>query len=197
MTENTKKRGRPPMKSETQKELDKLEKQFDDFEDNNKKLLENRERKAPISNEEPQTKLSQKEIANTDDTYLKPVRVISSPQKFNEKYREKMEFQKEYVKFIAENKEIIGESIEIWTRPFGGMPAEFWRVPVNKPVWGPRYLAEQIKRKYYHRMVMDDTVKNQDGFATFYGSMAVDKCVQRLDAYPVVENKRSVFMGAS
>jgi len=58
-------------------------------------------------------------------------------------------FQKEYVQFIAENKEIIGETIEIWTRPFGGMPAEFWKVPVNKPVWGPRYLAEQIKRCYY------------------------------------------------
>lgn len=196
MTETPKKRGRPPMRKETENELQKLEKQFDDFEANNRQLMDNRERKAPVANEEPQTKLSQKEIDKADDMYLKPVRTISSPQKFNEKFREQMEYQKQYVKFIAENKEIIGEAIEIWTRPFGGMPAEFWRVPVNKPVYGPRYLAEQIKRKYYHRMMMDDTVRDQSGFATFYGSMAVDKCVQRLDAHPVNDKQRSVFMGA-
>ena len=44
----------------------------------------------------------------------------------------------------------LSEKIEIWTRPYGGIPAEYWEVPSNKPVWGPRYLAEQIKRARYH-----------------------------------------------
>ena len=106
-------------------------------------------------------------------------------------------FSKEYVHFIAENKEIIGEAIELWTKPYAGLPAEYWRVPVNKPVWGPRYLAEQIKSKFYHRLVMQqNVVTGGDHMGQYYGSMAVDTTVQRLDAYPVT-SKKSVFMGAN
>jgi hypothetical protein len=126
---------------------------------------------------------------------LKPKRTIGCRDKFNEAYREQYNFDKEYVKFIGENKEIIGENIEIWTRPYGGMPAEMWEVPVNTPVWGPRYLAEQIKRKFYHRLIMKQNVVSSDGIGQMYGQMAVDTTVPRLDARPVSTHK-SVFMGA-
>jgi len=190
MTEKTK-----VQNSASTKELDKAQSQFDAFDQNIKDLTMDRMNMAPKQETEPQTKLSQKEIEKTKDIYLKPKRTIGCRDKFNENYREQYNADKEYVRFIAENKEIIGEKIEIWTRPYSGMPAEMWEVPVNTVVWGPRYLAEQIKRKYYHRMTMQQNIVSQEGFGQMYGQMAVDTTIQRLDARPVSSNK-SVFMGA-
>lgn len=201
-TEQPKRRGRPPMnrpsvQSESQRELDKAEKQLDAFENEIKTITKDRVNEGQPLNSEPQTKLSSKEIDKSKDIYLKPTKTISTTQKFNEKFRDKYNFAKEYVHFIAENKEIIGESIEIWTRPFGGMSAEFWTVPCNKPVWGPRYLAEQIKRKFYHRMVMDERkIVDHSSSGQFFGSMIADTTIQRLDAIPV-SSRKSVFMGAN
>ena len=152
--------------------------------------------KAPKQEVEPQTKLSSKEIEKSHDIYLKPQRKIADNQKFNEKFRSDWEFDKEYVQFIAEHKELIGENIEIWTHPYGGVGAEYWEVPTNKPVWGPRYLAEQIKRKCYHRLVMKQNVITEtNGIGQMYGAIAADTTVQRLDAIPV-SSKKSVFMGS-
>jgi len=83
----------------------------------------------------------------------------------------------------------------MWTKPYAGMPAEYWRVPTNKPIWGPRYLAEQIKRCNYHRFTMQNTVQGADGMGQYYGAMAVDTTVQRLDARKANTNV-SVFMGS-
>jgi len=177
-----------------QKELDKAEKQFEKFDESIKEMTLDRMNETPKVAQEPQTKLSHDEIAKSKDVYLKPERTISCRDKFNEQYRKSYEYDKEYVQFIAENKEIIGEAIEIWTRPYGGMPAEFWRVPTNKPVWGPRYLAEQIKSKFYHRLRMENKPVETTGVGTMYGSMVVDTTVQRLDAIPV-SSRKSVFMG--
>ena len=146
---------------------------------------------------EPQTKLSAKDLERSKDIYLKPERTISCRDKFNEKFRDNYTYDKEYVQFIAENKEIIGDSIEIWTRPYGGMSAEFWRVPTNTPVWGPRYLAEQIKRKSYHRLVMKDKPTASSSEGTYYGTLVSNTTVQRLDAHPVNNKKKSIFTGIS
>lgn len=176
------------------KEMEKLEKQFDKFDGEVKQMTLDRMNMAPSQEVEPQTKLSSREIEKSKDIYLKPKKSISCRDKFNEDYREQYNFQKEYVQFIAEHKEIIGESIDLWTRPFAGMPAEEWDVPVNKPVWGPRYLAEQIRRKFYHRLVMQPTVNSHDYSGQFYGTMAADVKIQRLTAEPVTSSK-SIFMG--
>jgi len=177
-------------------ELDRAEKEFKAFDENIKELTMDRMNMAPKQDVEPQTKLSQKDIEKSKDIYLKPKRAISSREKFNEDYRKDYEFAKEYVQMVAENKEIIGECIEIWTKPFAGMPAEFWEVPVNKPIWAPRYLAEQIKRKNYHRLSMqEDKIVSQQGNFSYTGSIVVDSTIQRLDAHPVSERK-SIFMGA-
>jgi hypothetical protein len=179
-----------------QSELDKAEKQFEAFEQNVKDLTLDRMNTAPKQESEPQTKLSSKEIDKAKGIWLKPHKSIGCRDKFNEKFRESYTFDKEYVQFVAENKEIIGDQIEIWTRPYGGMPAEFWQVPTNKPVWGPRYLAEQIKRKNYHRLIMQQSSTGGDGMGQYYGQMAVDTTVQRLDAVPV-SSRKSIFMGAN
>ena len=180
-----------------EKEIDKLQQQFDEFDSQVKDLTMDRMNEAPKLQMEAQTKLSSQQIEKSNKLWLKPKRTISAKDKFNEKFRESFEFAKEYVQFIAENKEIIGENIHIWTRPFGGMSAEEWEVPVNKPVWGPRYLAEQIRKCTYHRLRMEqNTMTGQDGMGSYFGSMVVDTTVPRLTAEPVTP-KKSVFMGAS
>ena len=179
-----------------QQEMEKVERQLDSFEKNVKDLTLDRMNMAPKEDSEAQTKISSKDIEKSKEIYLKPVKTIGCRDKFNENYREQYNFDKEYVHFIAENKEIIGEEIDIWTRPYAGMPAEEWKVPVNKPVWGPRYLAEQIKRKTYHRLVMQqNNVTASDGMGSYYGTMVADTTVPRLEARPV-STRKSVFMGA-
>jgi hypothetical protein len=194
--QEVKKRGRPKVKSESQQELDRAEKQFDAFKENVDSLTLDRMNKAPVEEVEPQTQISQREIARATDVYLKPIRYIASKEKFNEAYRDKYNFAKEYVYFIAENKEIVGDNIELWTKHFPGVPAEFWNVPVNKPVWGPRYLAEQIKGCKYHRLRTEDKITRDEGDTKYYGHMVVDTTIQRLDAVPA-SKQRSIFTGAN
>lgn len=181
--------------SAAQKEMDQVGKQFDEFDANIKSMTLDRMNAAPKEETELKAKMSNREIQNSKDLYLKPKRTISSKEKFNEAYRDEYNFAKEYVHFIAENREIIGETITLWTKKFAGQPAEEWEVPCNKPVWGPRYLAERIKNCNYHRFIMENKPYEQVGMGTMYGSMAVDTTVQRLDAHPVTE-KKSIFMGS-
>ena len=182
--------------STVQKELDKAEKQFDQFEKEIKDLTVEKLNEAPKEETEPQLKLSSREMDKIDVTYLKPVRTISSKEQFNEKYRADFNYASERVDFIAQHNEIIGEDIETWTKAFPGQDAEFWRVPVNKPVNGPRYLAERIKACSYHRLSMQDRPVSVDSFGSYTGQMIADSTRQRLDAYPV-NRRKSIFMGAS
>lgn len=187
-----------------QQELDKAEKQFEAFDNQVKEMTLDRMNEAPKQESEG-LKLSQKDIEKSKDIYLKPERTVSPGvnqktgvmEKFNEKFREQYNFDKEYVQFVAEHKEIIGETIDIWTKPYPGMNCEYWKVPTNKPVWGPRYLAEQIKRASYHRLIMQQsTITGSDGMGQYYGALTADTTVQRLDAHPV-NKKKSLFMNAS
>ncbi len=185
-----------PKTSLAEKELDKVDEQFKAFDENIQSMTLDRMNQAPKEDVEPQNKLSQQDIEKSTDIYLKPARAISSREKFNEKYRDDYNYSKEYVKFTPENKDIHNETIEMWTKPFAGMPAEFWKIPCGKPVWGPRYLAEQLSKCKYHRLIMQQNVSTgSDGMGQYFGAMAVDTVVQRLDAIPV-STRKSIFMGA-
>lgn len=189
---------KPKVNSNSQKELDKVGAQFDSFEKNVKDLTQDRMEGVKKEEIDPQTKLSEKEISKSKDIYLKPKKTAHSKEAFNEKFRKDYEFQKEYVQLIAENYELIGSMIEMWTKPFPGMPAEFWEVPVTTPVWAPRYLAEQLRKCNYHVFSMQENVgvTGSDQMGTYTGKMVVDTVKQRLDARPVSGSK-SIFMGAS
>ncbi len=189
---------KPNAKSpEMKAELEKVESQLTATEQNVKDLTINRANMAPKEDVEPQNKLSSVEIDKSKEIYLKPKRAIASKEKFNEKFREDYNFQKEYVRFIAENREIIGETIEMWTKPFPGMPAEEWAIPTGKPVYAPRYVAERIKACSYHRLVMQQNVVTEaNHVGQMYGALSIETTVQRLDALPV-STRKSVFMGAS
>jgi len=184
-----------PKNSAAAKEFEKIEKQIDTFNDHINELTLDRMNETKKQEVEPQTKLSAQDTFNSKDIFLKPFKTVGCQDKFNEKYRDSWNFDKETVYFIAENKEIIGEVIDMWTKPYAGVPAEWWKVPVNKPIYAPRYVAEQIKRCYYHRLVMRDRPTDSDSMGTYSGEMAVDTTVQRLDALPATK-QRSIFMGA-
>jgi len=198
MSENKK----PRVNSEGQRELDKAIDQFDKFDSEIKSMTLDRMNQAPVKEVDQQTKISQDELAKSKEIYLKPKRSFppgvnpktGEREKFNEKFRAEYEFQKEYVRFIAQNNEIIGESIEFDLKKFPGTNVESWVVPVNKPVWAPRMVAERIKGSKYHKLMMQDSVTGSDGRGQYYGTLAVDTTVQRLDAHPAVEQK-SIFMG--
>src|ERR1700722_14964564 len=108
---------KPEVHSAAQKELDNAEKQFEKFDADVKSMTLDRMNEALKVEAEPQTQLSQKQIAASKEIYLKPKRTISSKEKFNEKFREDYNFAKELVYFTAENNEMIGCSIEsLWTK---------------------------------------------------------------------------------
>lgn len=179
-------------------ELKKIDEQFQAHDENVKSLTMDRMNMVPKPEAEPQKQFSQRDLEKSTDIYLKPKRRIASREKFNEKFRKAYTFDSEYVHFQAQNNEIVGEAIEMWTKPYPGVPAEEWVVPVNKPVWGPRYLAEQIKRKCYHRLKTEDSkIVGSDNMGQYHGQMVVDTTVSRLDAFPVNAHRKSVFMGAT
>jgi len=179
-------------------ELKKVDEQFQKYDENVKSLTMDRMNLVPKPEAEPQKLFSQKDLEKSTDIYLKPRRRIASREKFNERFRKAYEFDSEMVQFQAQNNEIVGESIEMWTKPYAGVPAEEWVVPVNKPVWGPRYLAEQIKRKLYHRLKTEDNrVVGSDNMGSYTGQVVVDTTIPRLDAFPVNTQRKSVFMGAT
>lgn len=186
-----------PASSLAEKELIKAEEQFKAFDNNIKELTLDRMNMAPKEDAEPIHKISQQEIDKSKDIYLKPAKSIGSREKFNEKFRGDYNYAKEYVRFIPEHKELVGDVIELWTKPYPGMPAEFWQVPSGKPVWGPRYLAERLHGCTYHRLVMQQNIgTGSDQMGQYYGAMAADTTVQRIDAIPV-STRKSIYMGAS
>jgi hypothetical protein len=186
----------PKVNNEGAKELDRLQEKFDDFNAEVKAKTPDPLGNLPVKEVEQQTQLSTREINKKDGVYLKPKRTISCKEQFNEKHRTDYEFAKERVRFIAENYEIIGDSIHMWTRPFPGMVAEEWEVPANKVVIAPRYVAEQIAKKSYTRLRMDEARPTEYGAGTtFIGQMVAEHKIQRLDARPAAgfNQRKSAF----
>lgn len=174
----------PSVDTTGKNELDKLQNKFDEYHQQIKDLSIDELNTAPALNQEPQTKLSSTERDKVKEIYLKPKVTIGSKEKFNEKFRESYEFDKQYVCFEAENNEIIGETITIWTKPYPGLPAEEWEVPTNKPVWGPRYLANQITNCKYHRFTMQNNLIGNDHMGSYHGYMIAKNTINRLNAHP-------------
>lgn len=185
---------RPRLDSEGQVELDKLDDQIESTMKENKEIMEN---VSKIKTEEraPQREMSQWEKENAKEIHLKPTRSIADRVKFDEKWRKDFNFDMEEVCFMAENHEVIGEDITLWTKKYPGQPAQEWCIPVNKPVWGPRLLAEQLLNCKYSVFVQKDTAQLGNDYAgSYHGTIAVEKRVERLTARPVTQQK-SLFSG--
>lgn len=152
---------KPKITSKGEQELKKAEDQLNKFESHVKSLTVDELSKSPLKESEPQTKLSNREVEKLDAPYIKPVRAIFSNEKFNEAFRKERDEGWKYVKCIVENNEIIGERIEKWTKHWPGEPAHFWQIPVNKPIYLPKFLAEELQGCCYHRLVMQSRSPDQ------------------------------------
>lgn len=178
----------PHVNCDGDKELRKVDEQISTLNDEIKSPDLSARAVLPEVQAEPQTRMSSREIKNSDAIYLKPLRSISSKEKFNEKYRDAHTRGWEYVQCIVENKEIIGESVETWTKKFAGDPAHFWKVPTNKPVFIPRLLAEQLASCKYSRLKMqadERQITTSDGVGTYIGALQYEETVKRIECTPV------------
>ena len=184
-----------------QREIDNAATQFDKFEEEVRNLKTESFSKTTLADKEVAER-SQNASPLGKDVYLKPKRSIMPPTKygkfilFNEKFRADYEHDKQYVCFIAQNKECPTDSQirSIWTKKYAGVPAEEWDVPTGVPVWGPRYLADQIATRTYQVLMMNpDRANGMDQNGQYFGQLAIEKIENRLDANPYVE-KKSFFM---
>lgn len=169
------------------RELEKVKKQCDALEEQIKSITLDRMRLTPSEETEQQTKISKREAARADAPYIRPTRSIQSKEQFNETFRNQHTRAWEYVKCIVENKELIGEKVEFWTKKFPGDAAHFWQVPVNIPVQIPRMCAERLAGCSYHRLKMEQTSQplGDSNFSETTGKIVADTTVQRIDCRPV------------
>lgn len=182
--------------SASEKELDKVEKQFQAFDENVKSMTLDHLNQVPKQESEASHKMTQNEIADAKDIYIQPFKSINSREKFNENYRDDYNFAMEWVYITAQNNMIINEFLQFWTKPFAGMPFEEWKVPVNKPIWVRRHVAERIKGCVHHELHMDESKRvDSNEYGDMVGQMVAKKTIQRLDAHPATKRK-SIFMGA-
>ncbi len=179
-----------------QNEIDKAQKSLDAFDAKLKNFDPNKAKEAPKKETEHGVQLSQKDIEKSQEIYLKPHRWHASKEPFIEKFRSEYDFAKEMVRFVASNNEIKGDTIELCTKPFPGCPVLEWKIPVGKPVWGPRYLAERLKDCTYSELHTDqNAIRNKGNDVTDFGDFVVEKKINRLDATPVT-NSKSVFLSS-
>lgn len=177
----------PSVNSEGQKELEKVSEQFDNYKSEVDTLLEKRN----VTGEAPEHQISQKEIEKSTDVYIKPNRVIMSKEKFNEKFRDQYNQAKEYVHYTVEHHECKGDAVEMWTKPYPGVPAEFWIIPTSKAVWVPKYVMDKLEHGCtYRRLKTVDRNYSQDHMGTqYFGQLVQDEVNYRISARPVSTRK--------
>ncbi len=186
-----------PNSFEMEQEIDKVESHFDSQEKILRESMSlDRLNQLPAEEAEPIHKMTQKQVSEAKDIYIQPFKTIACRDKFNEDYRDEYNYSMEWVYITAQNNMILNEYLDFWTKPFAGIPYEEWKVPVNKPIWVRRHVAERIKGCKYHELHMDQSKKvEHDEFGDYVGQMVAKKSVQRLDAFPATKRK-SIFMGA-
>ena len=183
------------MSKELEKEIVKLNAKFEEYEKKIEALTLENTRLAKDKDEDNITRLSQREIAKSPDIYVKPKKTLMAVgEKFNEKYREEYNYKKQYVRVIAEHRECPGDTIEIWTKRFAGTPAEFWEIPTGKPVFIPRYVAEELADRKYNKIKMDGDSRDDRNRSGSYGEIeqygmpTVEEKIKRITAYSASTN---------
>lgn len=140
----------------TERELDRVEEQISSYEEKINSL-----EPASLTTDKPietapQTQISKKQIEMTDAPWIRPSKTFSSRAKPLPQLEADRKRAWEYVKVIAENKEIQGEMIEFWLLKFPGDSHCYWQVPVNRPIYVPRMVAEHLASRNYTRWRMRD-----------------------------------------
>jgi len=186
-----KRRKRRPrfLESEKNKEIEKVDLQIDALTQQMSALDQDTINKAPIRETEPQTLMTKAQEKYTDAPVIKPTKSMSAVGKPIPKQAKARKEGWEYVKVIAEHNELIGENIELWINPFAGDPCSYWEIPTNKPIYIPRFLAEHLATRNYHRLKMQDRPATQltaemhsDGMASQpSGQFVAKETIRRID----------------
>lgn len=166
----------------TGKGLENLEKTTEEM----KNLTVDEINKAPLTEVEPQTKMSKEEVEHYDAPVIKPTRSFPAHSKPSSKEKKERERGWELVKCIAENVEIYGEKIEFWLNKYLGDPTHFWEIPVNKPIYLPRFVAEHLATRTYHRFKMVDRSGRSfmEGSSSGEESLVVRETLARVTCKP-------------
>lgn len=165
-----------------QKEIDRLDAEFNAKQQQMSSLSQDEMNKAPIAETEHQTKLSKQEVKQYDAPEIKPSQTIPGIGKRKPEQDNLRRRAWELVKVVAENCEVIGEKIELWHKaPFSGEPCTFWQIPVNKPIYIPRFLADHLMTRNYHRLVMQETPVENNQYGQVIGQMIASETRRRLD----------------
>jgi hypothetical protein len=182
-------------------ELEKVEKQFEESEMNTTahqmaNLTLDERSHVPLQENDPQTKLSKKQLADMGYIIVKPKKRLGTSQKPEPKWQKEREHAWQLVKAILEHKESPGEVIEMWTHPFKGDSYDFWELPTNKPVLIPRHLANDVAASNYIQYKMEEDKKNvvnEDGETVYIGKKVTTSRKSRLSAQPYVDSFKEVI----
>lgn len=166
-----------------QKEVDRLDAEFNAKEKQMSEMTQDAMKDAPLKELAPQVKISKEALEKTDAPKIVPclTRAANGKKKSEQDALRKRAW--EYIKVIAENNEVIGEDIEFWHKPMiAGEDLHFWKIPVNKPIYVPRHIAEHIRSRKYHRLKTDENIRVETNqFGDMMGRMIATETRQRLD----------------
>lgn len=91
-------------------------------------------------------KVSSKDKREAGILYLEPVTRIPTGGKKHPEIEKQREYLYEWVKGIYENKIIGGEGIDFWLGVIPGDDYCRWKVPANRPVALPRFVAQHLSK---------------------------------------------------
>lgn len=166
-----------------QKEVDRVDAEFKSTTDANANLTQDVLSKAPVKELVPDPFAPKRQLLSAEVPRIVPTfsRGPNGKKKPEQESLRKRAW--EYVKVVCSNMEVAGEQIEFWHKPpISGEDCNFWQVPVNRPVWIPRHVAEHIKSRKYHRLMMQEEITvESSGYGEFKGKMVASHSLQRLD----------------
>lgn len=167
-----------------QKEVDRVEKQFNEQSERMQNFTQDKMQNAPVKEVAPQTEITKGQFMREDAPRITPVHAY--PSRGGTKKPEQDGLRRkawEYVRCICENLECPGEDLDFWLKPpLSGEDCNNWKIPVNKVVMIPRHVAEHLASRKYHRLYMDENITVMDtGFGQMKGQLTASKTVHRLN----------------
>lgn len=172
------------------KEIESINKQMDSVQKDLSSLTPDRLSLAPLTETTPQTLMSSRQVQMLDPRYIKPSRSQTPNGKPKASQNALRDKAWEYVNCMVENKEVPGETACFWLKPpISGEFCYYWEVPVNIPVQLPRFVADHLSKRYYHRMRMEDRPVTHQGFVSeSSGAIIITETKNRIDCRPVSQN---------
>lgn len=139
----------------------------------------------PLAETDVQTKMTKKQIEEYDAPVIKPSKSMPSTGKPLDKEKAMREDGWKYIKVIAENNEVVGERVDFWHKKFAGDPIYYWEIPVNKPIYVPKHIAQHLSERKYHVFKMQDRSREGLQHGDYAQSLICQETRRRIDCRSV------------